>query len=183
MTEQEVRRYLRQMDEEDSERAFKGFFDLTHDRLFRTAFYFLHQEDDAQEVVLNVFLKLWEQRHELHSLNSIEDYCFTLTKNEALNMLKGKSSTMLSLDSTEEAHHSAVSETSSPEQQLIDEELFARYVKALDRLPRAAREVFIAIREEGKSYAEVAQERGISINTIDAELRKAITKLKTILNL
>lgn len=183
MTEQQVRRYLRQMDEEDSERAFNGFFDLTHDRLFRTAFYFLHREDEAQEVVLKVFLKLWERRHELLSLNNIEDYCFTLTKNEALNTLKARSHTSVSLDSTEETHFSVISEASSPEQQLIDEELFARYVKALDRLPKAAREVFIAIREEGKSYAEVAKERGISLKTVDAELQKAIVKLKALLQL
>lgn len=59
MTEQEVRRYLRQMKEENSERAFHGFYDLTYDRLFRIAFYYLRREEWAQEVVLDVFMKLW----------------------------------------------------------------------------------------------------------------------------
>lgn len=171
------------MDEEDSERAFKGFFDLTYDRLFRIAFYYIHHEEDAQEVVLNVFLKLWERRHELRLLDSIEDYCFILTKNEALNTRKTTKQELVSLNSSDSSEFFEPSENNNPEQDLISEELFARYVKALDRLPHAARQVFIAIREEGKTYAQVAKERGVSIKTVDAELQKAITTLKTLLNL
>ena len=62
MTEQEVRRYLRQMKEEDSERAFHGFYNLCHDRLFRIAYYYVKRQDWAQEIVLDVFMRLWEQR-------------------------------------------------------------------------------------------------------------------------
>lgn len=60
MTEQEVRRYLRQMKEEDSERAFHSFYNLCYDRLFRIACYFVKHEEWAQEIVLDVFMKLWE---------------------------------------------------------------------------------------------------------------------------
>lgn len=57
MTEQEVRRYLRQMKEEDSERAFHSFYNLCYDRLFRIACYFVKHEEWAQEIVLDVFMK------------------------------------------------------------------------------------------------------------------------------
>ena len=66
----------------------------------------------------------------------------------------------------------------SPEESLISEELFAIYVKALDRLPERCREVFIRIREEKQSYAQVAEELDISIKTVDAQLQKAVTRLK-----
>ena len=58
MTEQEVRRYLRQMKEEDSERAFHSFYNLCNARLFRIACYFVKHEEWAQEIVLDVFMKL-----------------------------------------------------------------------------------------------------------------------------
>ena len=61
---------------------------------------------------------------------------------------------------------------------LISEELFARYVKALDRLPERCREVFIRLREEKQSYAQVAEELNISTKTVDAQLQKALTRLK-----
>lgn len=70
---------------------------------------------------------------------------------------------------------------SSPEETLISEELFARYVKALDRLPQRCREVFIRIREERQSYAQVAEALGISVKTVDAQLQKATTRLRKML--
>lgn len=88
MTEQEVRRYLRQMKEENSERAFHSFYNLCYDRLFRIACYFVKHEEWAQEIVLDVFMKLWEQRARLPEVNNIEDYCFILTKNASLNYLE-----------------------------------------------------------------------------------------------
>jgi len=56
-------------------------------------------------------------------------------------------------------------------------------VKALDRLPERCREVFILIREEGCSYAEVAERLGISENTVDAQLQKATARLRQSLGL
>ena len=88
----------------------------------------------------------------------------------------------------EEEHASRVAELSvTPKDfelkpSLISEELFALYVKALDRLPVRCREVFIRIREEKQSYAQVAEELGISMNTVDAQLQKAITRLKEMIS-
>ena len=175
MTEQEVRRYLRQMKEEDSERAFHGFYNLCYDRLFRIACYFVKHEEWAQEIVLDVFMRLWEQRARLPEVNNIEDYCFILTKNAALNYLE-KESRRITLTTESLPETDGLAE--SPKTVLISEELFKRYVKALDRLPERCREVFIRIREEKQSYAQVAEELGISIKTVDAQLQKAVTRLK-----
>lgn len=166
------------MKDEDSQRAFRGFYDLTYDRLFRIACYYLHHEEWAQEVVLDVFMRLWEQRSTLPEVRSIEDYCFILTKNAALNYLEKESRhTSLSADQLPEP----ASQADSPEDVLISEELFARYVKALDRLPERCREVFIRVREEKQSYAQVAEELDISVKTVDAQLQKALTRLKEML--
>lgn len=171
MTEQEVRRYLRQMKEEDSERAFKGFYDLTYDRLFRIAYYYVRDEDAAQEIVLDVFMRLWQMRDRLPEVNSIEDYCFILTKNASLNYLERENrQSPLPAEHLPEPADTA----SSPEETLISEELFARYVKALDRLPQRCR-------EERQSYAQVAEALGISVKTVDAQLQKATARLRKML--
>lgn len=178
MTEQEIRRYLRQMKEEDSEQAFRGFYDLTYDRLFRIACHYVRREEWAQEIVLDVFVRLWELRDRLPGLDNVEDYCFILTRNASLNYLEREErrSTLPSDSLPEPAACDC-----SPEETLISEELFARYVKALDRLPERCREVFIRIREEKQSYAQVAEAMGISIKTVDAQLQKAVTRLKEML--
>ena len=170
MTESEVRKLLRQMKELDSQTAFRDFYNMTYDRLFRIAYYYVKQEEWSQEIVLDVFLKLWKQRSNLLDVRNIEDYCFILVKNASLNYLE------------KESRHTLIQQSYSPEESLISEELFALYVKALDRLPERCREVFIRIREEKQSYTQVAEELGISMNTVDAQLQKAITRLKEIIS-
>ena len=81
MTESEVRKLLRQMKELDSQTAFRDFYNMTYDRLFRIAYYYVKQEEWSQEIVLDVFMKLWKQRSNLLDVRNIEDYCFILVKN------------------------------------------------------------------------------------------------------
>ena len=178
MTEQEVRRYLRKMSEQDSQSAFREFYDMTYDRLFRIAYYYTHHEEWSQEIVLDVFMKLWEHRKQLLDIANIEDYCFILVKNASLNYIeKEERRPTLSAEVLQEPADQDV----SPEDTLISEELFARYVKALDRLPERCREVFILIREEKQTYAQVAEKLDISTKTVDAQLQKATSRLKEML--
>ena len=112
---------------------------------FRIACYFVKYEEWAQEIVLDVFMKLWEQRARLPEVNNLEDYCFILTKNASLNYLeKENRNPPLSSETLPEVSGQA----DSPEDTLLSEELYARYVKALDRLPERCRKVFIRLREE-----------------------------------
>lgn len=178
MTEQEVRRYLRKMSEQDSQTAFRDFYDMTYDRLFRISYYYTHHEEWAQEIVLDVFMKLWNHRKQLLDIANIEDYCFILVKNASLNYIeKEERRPTLSAELLQESSDHNV----SPEDTLISEELFARYVKALDRLPERCREVFILVREEKQTYAQVAETLGISTKTVDAQLQKATMRLKEML--
>lgn len=179
MTESEVRKLLRQMKERDSQTAFRDFYNMTYDRLFRIAYYFVKHEEWSQEIVLDVFMKLWMQRNTLLDVRNVEDYCFILVKNASLNYLeKELRHTTVCSDSLPEPKE----QSDSPEESLISEELFALYVKALDRLPERCREIFIRIREEKQSYAQVAQELGISTKTVDAQLQKAVTRLKEMIS-
>ena len=156
---------------------------MTYDRLFRIAYYYTHHEEWSQEIVLDVFMKLWEHRKQLLDVTNIEDYCFILVKNASLNYIEKEerrptpSTETLSAEVLQEPADQDV----SPEDTLISEELFARYVKALDRLPERCREVFILIREEKQTYAQVAEKLDISIKTVDAQLQKATNRLKEML--
>ena len=170
MTESEVRKLLRQMKELDSQTAFRDFYNMTYDRLFRIAYYYVKQEEWSQEIVLDIFLKLWKQRDTLLDVKNIEDYCFILEKESKY--------TTIHSDSLPEPQEQSY----SPEESLISEELFAIYVKALDRLPERCREIFIRIREEKQSYAQVAEELDISIKTVDAQLQKAVSRLKEMIS-
>jgi RNA polymerase sigma-70 factor, ECF subfamily len=179
MSETEVKILLRKMQEMDSETAFKQFYSLCYDRFFRIAYYYVKDKTWAQEIVLDIFLKLWEKRSSLITITAFEDYCFVLIKNASLNYLeKELKHSNSSLDVIAESQN----KEASPEDCLINDELFAVYVKALDTLPERCREIFIRIREERQSYALVAQELNISTKTVDAQLQKAVTRLKESIN-
>lgn len=180
MTESRVRKLLRQIKERDSQTAFRDFYAMSYDRFFRIAYYYVKQEEWSQEIVLDVFLKLWKQRSMLLDVKHFEDYCFILIKNASLNYLKKESKqTFTHADSPPEE---AVEQSCSPEESFISEELFALYLKTLDQLPERCREIFIRVREEKQSYAQVAKELGIRINTVDAQLQKAMTRLKDMMS-
>ena len=68
MTEQEVRRYLRQMRDDDSQLALKKFYDLCYDRFYRIAWYYLHDDEAAQDIVLDVFFRIWQRRQSLQEI-------------------------------------------------------------------------------------------------------------------
>jgi len=167
------------MQEMDSEAAFSQFYNLCYDRFFRIAYYYVKNKTWAQEIVLDVFLKLWEKRSSLITITVFEDYCFVLIKNASLNYLEKE---LKYSSNCPNIIAEPKNEEESPEDSLINDELFAVYVKALDRLPERCREIFIRIREEKQSYAQVAQELNISTKTVDAQLQKAVTRLKDSIN-
>lgn len=175
MTELEIRTYLRQMREENSQAALRKFYNLCFDRFFRIAFYYLQKEEWAQEVVLDVFQKTWERRKNLSQIDNLEDYFFIIVKNASLNYLEKEQRRE---EHTSELSGQTQAMANSPEDILISDELFAHYLKALDLLPERCREIFVRIREEKQTYAQVAKELGISTNTVDVQMQKAIARLR-----
>lgn len=170
---------LRGIDGREGDKIFKELFHILYDRFFRIAIYYLKREEWAQEVVLDIFYKLWDQREKLSDINNFDNYCFILVKNAALNYLEKE--TKHTTNSLDEGFLNLNYEH-TPENNLLDEELLEVYVVGLDELPPKCREVFILIREEGLKYAEVAERLNISVKTVDAQLQKAVSRLKERIN-
>ena len=175
MKELQATRLLEEIKRHNSQTAFRELYDLYYNRLFRIAFYYLHTDEWAQEVVLDVFLNLWNNRSKLLIPDNFDKYSFVLIKNASFNYLRKEQKHETSpIDSISEVS----SDESSPEQEMLDEELFLVYLKALDELPERCREVFLLLREEKMSYAQVAEQLNISTKTVDAQLQKAMSRLK-----
>lgn len=179
MSESEIRKLSEQIAEWDSEKAFREFYYLCYDRFFRIAYYYVKNESWTQEIVIDSFVKLWEKRMTLSQVSNLEDYCFILVKNTSLNFLQKETRMEKTTFATDTAHETDY----SPEETLISEEIFAEYVKALDKLPPRCREIFIKIKEEKLTYSQVATELNISVKTVDAQIQKAMAKLRSSLRI
>jgi RNA polymerase sigma-70 factor (ECF subfamily) len=169
---------LTEIQENNSQESFHTLYKLYYDHFFRTAYYYLKNQDFAQEVVLDVFMILWNKRTELCSIKDFDRYCFILIKHNALNYMEKEN--LRATDSVEDIANQVMEQDhTSPEELLLDEELFAHYLIALNNLPDRCKEVFLLVREEKKSYAEVAELLNVSIKTVDAQLQKATKRLKS----
>lgn len=168
---------LEQIKKEDSERAFRYIYDTSYERIFRTAYYYIKNDEYAREITIDVLASLWNNRKTMIIPQDFYAYCFVATKNMALNRLRSsKAQVQYDIESVEAAS------TETPEQQLIDEEIFMRYENALHNLPERCRQVFTLVKEDGKTYAEVASLMEISTKTVDAQIQKATKEIREALS-
>lgn len=170
-----VKTLIQKIKKHDSQSAFRELYNLYYNRLFRIAYYYLKKDEWAQELVLDIFLNLWQQREKLEEVKQWDNYCFVLVKNASLNYLeKEQRKTSVPINELPEKGSS----DSSPEQELLNEELFNLYEQALQELPEKCREIYLAVKEDKQTYAQVAETYQISNKTVDAQVQKATLRLK-----
>lgn len=137
--------------------------------LYRYAYSVVQDEAQAEGIVQNVFLKLWDKRDTLRIHTSWHAYLFRATYHEALNAAKRQQVRMRF------AHQRQSPDTASQES---DRELATHLEKALLELPEKCRTVFQLSRFEDLKYHEIAQRLGISIKTVEAHMGKALRVLR-----
>lgn len=165
---------LFKLTEENAEHHFRELFHLLYDQFFRTASYYLPEDEWIQEVVSDVFLILWKEKDKLHTLDNFDGYCFILIKNASLNYLaKNKNSFPLA-----ESKEVIIPESTSPEENYLADELLQTYLDSVENLPLRCKEIYRLVKEEGLSYKEVVEQLQISPKTVDVQLQKAISILK-----
>ena len=140
-------------------------------------------EEDAENIVQDVFVELWENKEMLNMHMNLIAYLFTTIKNKCLNHLRHKLvvqetasklqeeytiSLRMNLDSLEAFDNNLFS----------DQDLEKIISRALDTLSEKCRTIFIMSKIEGKKQKEIAQELNISINTIETQMGIAYKKLR-----
>jgi RNA polymerase sigma-70 factor (ECF subfamily) len=155
------------MDKAAFEAVFRKFFPA----LMAFSLKYLPDEDDAREVVHNVFINLWEKRASLDTSVSLKSYLFTAVHNRSLNMLRDR----------KKFSDDAVPEISSGEDihaQIEAVELEERIGEVIAGLPEKCREVFELNRFGGLKYGEIAEKLGISVKTVENQMSKALKILR-----
>lgn len=145
-------------------------------RLHRFAKEYVRSDEDAENIVQDIFVLVWEKRHLLNIQISLTAYLFSLVKNKCIDYLRKKivsddynKELRIKLNSLEEFNMA-----------FADEAHIESFInQALDTLPPRCREIFIKSRIEGKKYKEIADEMNISVHTVDTQIRIALKKLRT----
>lgn len=143
-----------------------------YDELCRYAFSILKDQDVAEDVVQQLFIKLWEKRSTIGEIENVRSYLFRSTFNMSLNEQKR----MQRMPKREEYSAQNVSlQLSDHANNLIEsKELQERIGAAMMVLPEKCRDVFHLSRNEQLSYKEIAEQMNISIKTVENQVGKAL---------
>jgi len=160
-------------------RAFREIFDKYHVKVFNYAIKFLKSEELAQEVVQEVFLKIWNQRENLSQVDNFGAYLRKVSINMTLDALKKiaayERALVVSFSSWSEADNSTQEKLSHLDAQAYVDRL-------LEKLPPQQRLVYTMFYIDGLKQKEVAQSMNISLFTVKAHLRQALKNLRSMVD-
>lgn len=155
--------------------AFRQLFELFTPCLLRFSFSILKKKELSEEVVSDVFFKVWLQRHKMAEIENFKAYIFTSSRNTALNYLeKEKRNKAIQL---EDLLVPLQINDICPESELISKELREAIGRAIDHLPERCKLIYSLAKIEQLKYKEIAQILDISVKTIDHQLTIAIKKI------
>lgn len=170
-----IRRLLSAIALNNDQAAYKELFLLLHGRLKQFAYSILKSSEEAEELVSDVFIRIWQKKDQLTTIESPIFYFYTTAKNLALNRLK-KQKREASL-SAEDWLVQMNSIYFDPEQLMMTEEMVRQIKKAVNDLPPRCRLIFKLIKEDGLKYKETAELLHLSIKTVEAQMAIALRRI------
>lgn len=166
---------LRKGDKKCFERLFKEHYAPLTDYAYRI----LHDRAEAQDVVQDVFCKLWDGRESLDIRHSLSAYLYKMAYTNCMASLRHQK--VVQEYAEQEAldlYFKEVIQTPEAELNLINKDLRYYIDEAVEKLPPRCREIFILAQMEQKSHQEIAGQLGVSVKTVENQLGIAMTKLR-----
>ena len=156
--------------------AFDQIYELYSHKLFSFVFRILKDEAAADDVVQEVFIKIWESREKLGDYKLLNSYIFTIAYNNSIDLIRKK------INNNKYLEHLRISAsinfTPSIVSQIEYNELNKEVEKLVENLPERQKQVYLLHREEGLTYPEIAERLGISKNTVENHMVKALKYLR-----
>jgi RNA polymerase sigma-70 factor, ECF subfamily len=156
--------------------AFNTLFTQYYEKLCRFANTYLHDAAEAEEVVADVFVNLWKNRHQLTIEKNLKAYLYISVKHAALALLKKKQPLHEDIDDI--LLETDFADSITPEQSLVHKELQRHMDLAIGALPHRCKQVFMMSRFDNLTYREIGEILEISENTVENHLVRAFSHLR-----
>lgn len=155
--------------------AYLALYERYHVLVYQWALKIVKLPELAEDIVQEVFLKIWQIKERLHPEQSFPAFIYRICRNKAFDTLKKiaaddnlQSQVMMQLANT----------TESVENKLLWQQYQQLLANAINQLPAQRQKVFRLCRQEGKTYDEAAAELGISRNTVKEHMVMAVKNIK-----
>ncbi|MEO5561774.1 MAG: RNA polymerase sigma-70 factor [Chitinophagaceae bacterium] len=162
-------------------KAYKELYLLMFDSLFQFSYSFVKSKQVAQELVSDVFMKLWQIRNQLNAIDNLKPYLFGITKNFSLKYLARASKNLsIQLDDIDpdEIDIESLIEFKNPEDLYISKETIKNVIQGIQNLPPQCQIIFSLVKVEGLKYKEVAKLLNISVFTVRNQVAIATKKIE-----
>jgi len=156
--------------------AFDSLFEVYSPKLYGFALKYFRNETDAEELIQEVFVKVWENRQSLKSELSFKSYLFTIALNQIRKHFNKKATSLRYLESLQ--NDPELTDESSIQNDDYESAL-QRINLLIEQMPPRRREIFMKSKMEGKSSKEVALELNISAGTVDNQVSEALRFIRS----
>ena len=164
--------------------AFESLFRMYQEMVFKTAYLMVSNEEDAKDVLQEVFITVWKSRSTFDPVKGkLATWLHRITVNQCLMRHRKKRHIVTSLDEAEESGFDFPETRSSelPEELLMSKWEYERQVAAINSLDGKYRTVFILRHFDDLSYEEIAQTTDIPLGTVKSRLSQAMNTLRKVI--
>lgn len=162
--------------------AYEELFKQTFPRMLGYCRLFVHDRAQANDLVQECFVKLWEKRSTISMNQSVESLLFVMLRNRCLNFLRDQKLHHAEKDiyrlEENELQHLYHLDFTGREKKTIEENLMEAIRESVDNLPEKRKLVFVKAKIEGKKNKEVAEELGISVKAVEKHLSQAKEQIR-----
>ena len=156
-------------------KQFESLFRSSYVSLVRYAKSFVRDHDSAEEIVQDLFFKLWDERDRITIENSLNGYLFRSVHNRCIHLLEHRKVIEKHERETITGQKGSIENVT---EQVQYNELQAAVAKILERLPDRCGKIFCMNRFEGLKYNEIAEKLAISVKTVEADMGKALKEFR-----
>ena len=157
------------------ERQFESLFRSSYVSLVRYARTLVKDQDDAEEIVQELFYRIWQDREKLRIESSLNGYLFRAVHNRCLHFIEHN---RVVVKHAEEMSLRLPESPESPSDILNYKELQARIAGILEKLPERCGKIFCMNRFEGLKYNEIAEKLSVSVKTVEANMGRALREFR-----
>jgi RNA polymerase sigma-70 factor, ECF subfamily len=156
-------------------REFETLFRSSYVSLVKYAGALIKDQDTAEEIVQDLFFRLWHDREKLIIESSLNGYLFRSVHNRCLHHIEHKK--VVERHAHEMAFESDLN-TDDPSEALQYKELQAKIAAILEKLPERCGKIFCMNRFDGLKYSEIAEKLSVSVKTVEANMGKALKEFR-----
>jgi RNA polymerase sigma-70 factor (family 1) len=159
----------------DNMLAFDALYRKYSKKLYKFGYSILKSKEESENLIQDVFLHLWENRHNVEKNASIQSYVFTIAYNSAISILRKKAKDFQFVEYLKSLQEN----TEEPVNvELEYNELTVKLDEIIKALPQRQKEVYILHKVEGLKYNIIAEQLHISVNTIENHMSRALKTIR-----